>query len=190
MNAQLAVTEEKGILAASTSSGCLIVNADDWGRDAATTDRIGECFEARAISSASAMLFMADSQRAAALAQQRGLDCGLHLNLTELFSAKEVPARLGEYQQKIARFLRGNRFAPIFFHPGLTSAFEYVVAAQIEEFQRLYGAAPTRIDGHHHMQLSANVLSQRLIPEGIVVRRNFSFQPGEKVGPTGRTASF
>jgi predicted glycoside hydrolase/deacetylase ChbG (UPF0249 family) len=180
VNAQFAVMEEKEIQAASESAGCLIVNADDWGRDAATTDRIRECFEARVISSASAMVFMADSHRGAALAQQRGLDCGLHLNLTELFSAADVPARLVERQQKIARYLRRNRFAPILFHPGLADSFEYVVAAQIEEFHRLYGAAPARIDGHHHMQLSANVLSQKLIPDGTIVRRNFSFQVGEK----------
>ncbi|MGA8432463.1 MAG: ChbG/HpnK family deacetylase [Candidatus Sulfotelmatobacter sp.] len=180
VNAQPAVMEEKEIPEAPTSVGCLIVNADDWGRDAATTDRIRECFEARAISSASAMVFMADSPRAAALAQQRGLDCGLHLNLTELFSATDVPAGLVEHQRKIARYLKRNRFAPIFFHPGLADSFEYVVAAQIEEFHRLFRTAPARIDGHHHMQLSANVLSQKLIPDGTIVRRNFSFQVGEK----------
>jgi predicted glycoside hydrolase/deacetylase ChbG (UPF0249 family) len=180
MNAQLAVMEEKEIAAVSEPAGCLIVNADDWGRDAATTDRIRECFEARAISSTSAMVFMTDSLRAAALSREQGLDCGLHLNLTELFSAKDVPARLVEHQRKIARYLKRNRFAPVFFHPGLADSFGYVVAAQIEEFHRLYGAAPSRMDGHHHMQLSANVLWRRLIPEGTIVRRNFSFQRGEK----------
>ena len=172
--------EKREIPAISKSSGCLIINADDWGRDAATTDRIRECFDACAISSASAMVFMADSHRAADVAQKQGLDCGLHLNLTEQFSATDVAPRLVEHQRKIARYLRRNCFAPIFFHPGLAGSFEYVVAAQMEEFRRLYGAAPARIDGHHHMQLSANVLSQRLIPEGTIVRRNFSFEAGEK----------
>ena len=42
----------------------------------------------------------------------------------------------------------------------LTASFEYVVQAQLEEFERLYGKPPARIDGHHHMHLCANVLCQ------------------------------
>jgi hypothetical protein len=66
------------------------------------------------------------------------------------------------------------------FHPGLTHSFEYVVTAQIEEYCRLYGAKPERLDGHHHMHLCANVRWRKLLPAGTLVRRNFSFQPGEK----------
>ena len=65
-------------------------------------------------------------------------------------------------------------------HPGLTRSFEYVVKAQLDEFSRLYGAKPNRIDGHHHMHLCANVLLGGLLPPGTLVRRHFSFQPGEK----------
>jgi hypothetical protein len=66
------------------------------------------------------------------------------------------------------------------FHPGLASSFEYLVAAQRGEFCRLYGTEPVRLDGHHHMHLCSNVLLGRLLPSGTMVRRNFSFQPGEK----------
>ena len=66
------------------------------------------------------------------------------------------------------------------FHPGLARSFEYVVAAQREEFFRLYGVQPDRIDGHHHMHLAANVVLQGLMPAGTAIRRNFSFRPGEK----------
>jgi chitin disaccharide deacetylase len=66
------------------------------------------------------------------------------------------------------------------FHPGLAGSFKYVVQAQLEEFRRLYGEKPKRIDGHHHMHLCANVLLGGLLPEGTNVRRNFSFAPGEK----------
>jgi predicted glycoside hydrolase/deacetylase ChbG (UPF0249 family) len=55
-----------------------------------------------------------------------------------------------------------------------------VVAAQLEEFQRLLSLEPARIDGHHHMHLCANVLLADLLPHGTIARRNFSFQPGEK----------
>jgi predicted glycoside hydrolase/deacetylase ChbG (UPF0249 family) len=66
------------------------------------------------------------------------------------------------------------------FHPWLIRSFEYIVEAQIDEFRRLYGADPERLDGHHHMHLCANVLFLGLLPPGTLVRRNFSFQPGEK----------
>jgi hypothetical protein len=55
-----------------------------------------------------------------------------------------------------------------------------VVSAQIEEFCRLYGEAPARLDGHHHMHLCANVLLGRLLPPGTIVRRSFSFGRGEQ----------
>jgi hypothetical protein len=50
----------------------------------------------------------------------------------------------------------------------------------MDEFERLYGVAANRVDGHHHMHLCTNVLLQKLIPDNIVVRRNLSFRPGEK----------
>ncbi|MGA3033269.1 MAG: hypothetical protein ABSD70_08295 [Terracidiphilus sp.] len=56
------------------------------------------------------------------------------------------------------------------------------MAAQIEEFQRLYGAGVRRIDGHHHMHLCANVLFGNLLPPGTIARRSFSFQSTEKSG--------
>jgi chitin disaccharide deacetylase len=161
-------------------TGGLIVNADDWGRDAKTTDRILECVLCGAVSSASAMVFMEDSERAAALARARGIDVGLHLNFTSFFSASDCPPRLAEHQRRLSRYLRANRLAQVVFHPGLAGAFKHVVAAQLEEFRRLYGAEPDRIDGHHHMHLCANVLLGELMPEGTLVRRNFSFVPGEK----------
>jgi len=160
--------------------GCLIVNADDWGRDHDTTERILECLLRGTVSSASAMVFMEDSERAAAIARENGADTGLHLNLTTPFSAPDCSPRLRERQQAIAAYLRRYRFSQVLFHPGLAGSFEYVVAAQIEEFHRLYGTQPERLDGHHHMHLCANVLLGRLLPAGAMVRRNFSFQRGEK----------
>ena len=161
-------------------TGHLIINADDWGRDHETTDRTLECILRGTVSSVSAMVFMADSERAAEIALKRGIDAGLHLNFTTPFSAPNCPARLVQRQRELAAYLRRHRFAMVVFHPGLSRSFKYVIAAQLEEFSRLYGAAPGRLDGHHHMHLCANVLLGRLLPRGTIVRRNFSFQPGEK----------
>jgi predicted glycoside hydrolase/deacetylase ChbG (UPF0249 family) len=166
--------------------GLLIVNADDWGRDAHTTDCILDCVGRQAVSAVSAMVFMEDSDRASALALDHSIDAGLHLNFTSPFTARYSPAPLVARQMRIATYLRRHRLAQLLFNPILVASFEYVVAAQIDEFRRLYGADPSRLDGHHHMHLCANVLLQRLLPPGTVVRRNFSFQPGEK-GVVNRT---
>jgi hypothetical protein len=163
----------------SSSGGLLIVNADDWGRDRPTTDQTLTCARAGAVSSVSAMVFMEDSERAAAVAREHGIEAGLHLNLTTSFTARCAP-RLAADQERLGRYLRRHRLSQIVFHPGLVRAFGDVVAAQLDEFRRLYGMEPDRVDGHHHMHLCANVLWQRLLPAGTLVRRNFSFQPGDK----------
>jgi len=165
---------------AAQQSGVLIVNADDFGRDRPTTDRIVECCASGAVSSVSAMVFMEDSERAAELAREHSIEAGLHLNFTAPFSGKPLPPPLTEHQQRIARHLRRHRLAQVVPHPGLIRSFEYVTAAQFDEFRRLYGVPAERIDGHHHMHLCANVLVQRLLPPGTMVRRNFSFDRGEK----------
>jgi len=166
--------------ASARQTGQLIINADDWGRDRETSDRMVECFLHGTVSSVSAMVYMTDSERAAGLARERGMDAGLHLNLSLSFSAPECPAGLRERQRQVATYLLKYPLARAVFHPGLVRAFEYVVKAQLDEFHSLYGAEPDRIDGHHHLHLCANVLLGRLMPSGTIVRRNFSFQPGEK----------
>jgi hypothetical protein len=163
-----------------TSGGLLIVNADDWGCNAETTDKILDCVACGAVSSVSAMVFMEDSERAASIARERGIDAGLHLNFTTPFSAPETARPLKARQEDLGRYLRRHRLAQSVFNPTLMKSFEYVVEAQLVEFRRLYGREPARIDGHHHMHLCANVLGGRLLPAGTFVRRNFSFDADEK----------
>jgi chitin disaccharide deacetylase len=164
----------------SCHNGMLIINADDWGRDRKTTDKISECIARGTVSTVSAMVFMQDSERAAGLALQRGIDAGLHLNFTTPFSTQACSPELIERQRELATYLLRYRLAQVILHPRLIRSFEYVVAKQLDEFRRLYGAEPNRIDGHHHMHLCANVLLGNLLPAGTIVRRNFSFQSGEK----------
>jgi chitin disaccharide deacetylase len=160
--------------------GALIINADDWGSDRATTDAILECSRRKTISSASAMVFMEDSERGAALAGEYEVDLGLHLNFTSPFTAHDCPAELKRRQGKLIAYLTRHPMARIVFHPGLADDFRYVVAAQIDEYRRIHGSSPRRIDGHHHQHLCANVLVGGLLPVGTLTRRNFSFQRGEK----------
>lgn len=160
--------------------GALIVNADDWGRNCETTDRTLDCVHCGTISSVSAMVFMEDSERAAAIALDRGIDAGLHLNFTSHFSASGISSKLSAHQERVSKYLLRHRFSQAAFHPGLIRSFEYVVNTQRDEFTRLYGKEAERLDGHHHMHLCSNVLLGGLLPSGTIVRRNFSFFPGER----------
>jgi chitin disaccharide deacetylase len=164
----------------SQRTGRLIINADDWGRDRETTDRTLDCVRRGTVSSVSAMMFMEDSERAAAIAREHGIDTGLHLNFTSAFSARGVPSQLVEHQKHVSEYLLRHRLSQVVFHPALTRSFEYVLASQRDEFIRLYGQEPGRLDGHHHMHLCANVLFGGLLPPGTIVRRNFSFESEEK----------
>jgi len=163
----------------------LIINADDWGLNKASTDNSLACFRTGRITSASAMLFMADSDRAADLAGAAGLSTGLHLNVTQPFDGNGPRGGIAASQRRISRFLRGGRYRQYFYHPGLAADFERVFTAQYEEYVRLYRSEPAHFDGHHHMHLCANMLAAKLIPAGTRVRRNFTFKSGEK-GPFNR----
>jgi chitin disaccharide deacetylase len=158
----------------------LIVNADDWGRSKAATDTALACFQRGRISSTSAMVFMMDSARGAKLANDVGIDVGLHINFSEAFSGSGVPEELRQSHDRIRRFLKANKYALLFYHPFLRQEFAAVFQAQANEFLRLFGKAPSHMDGHQHMHLCSNMLFQGLIPEGVRVRRSFSFGPGQK----------
>jgi predicted glycoside hydrolase/deacetylase ChbG (UPF0249 family) len=154
----------------------LIVNADDLGRSIAATDAAMACYAKGRISSTSAMVFMMDSERASAA----GLDVGLHVNFSEEFSASSVPEKLRKAHDQIRSFLNANKYALLIFNPLLIQQFETVFVAQLAEFNRLYGRAPSHLDGHQHLHLATNMLVQRVLPTGAKVRRSFSFRHGEK----------
>jgi predicted glycoside hydrolase/deacetylase ChbG (UPF0249 family) len=158
----------------------LIINADDWGRSVAETDAALRCYKEARITSASAMVFMEDSERAAELAKENDLDVGLHLNFTEPFTGGHYLAELLKQHERTIRYLVSNKYDQLLYNPFLRSAFSYSYEAQSQEFARLFGKPPSHIDGHHHMHLCANLLFSDLIPAGTKLRRNFSFWPGEK----------
>jgi chitin disaccharide deacetylase len=159
----------------------LIINADDWGRSVAETDAALTCYRQGRITSVSAMVFMADSERAAKLAKDHQVnDTGLHLNFSDDFTNTRCPETLKEHHRRIVRFLRRNKYAQLLYNPLLRKSFAWSYYAQMEEFVRLFKKLPSHVDGHHHMHLCANLLLSEPIPAGTRVRRNFSFWPGEK----------
>jgi chitin disaccharide deacetylase len=158
----------------------LIINADDYGRSRAETDAAVACFEAGRITSATAMVFMDDSERAAEIAGSVAMDVGLHLNLSQIFTGSRVSPRLRESHERVVRFLTRNPYSVLLYNPALRRPFRHVYEAQLQEFTRLYGRRPSHLDGHQHRHLCANVLIDGIIPRNERVRRNFSFWPGEK----------
>lgn len=158
----------------------LLINADDWGWEEEVTDRILRCHRQGGIQAASGMTFMEDSERAAGLAQENNLPVGLHLNLTLDFTWRAVPSNLKKRHRAIAGYLNGRKWNQLLYNPFLQKDFDYVFQSQWEEFIRLYGKSPARLDGHHHMHLCMNMLLLNKYPKGIRVRRNFTFDQGEK----------
>jgi chitin disaccharide deacetylase len=173
---------EDGRLGGPASPGLLVVNADDWGAERATTDAILSCFQAGAISSATAMVFMEDSHRAAALARAQGLPVGLHLNLTMAYNDPQSSALAKEHQAQLAEMYATASRPHRSLHPTALHLVRGCVEDQLQEFQRLYGGPPTHIDGHNHAHLSTNVLLSRGLPRGTRLRRAQNWPRAKTLG--------
>ena len=158
----------------------LIINADDWGQSVKETDAALACFQRGSVTSVSAMVFMEDAERAAKLAREHGVDAGLHLNLDQPYTGQVKSRAAAEAHERIARFMKKSKYAVLLYNPLLKRAFRDVYQSQADEFERLFGAPPTHVDGHHHRHLCANMLFDEVIPRGQRVRRNFTFLAGEK----------
>jgi chitin disaccharide deacetylase len=158
----------------------LFVNADDLGSTKETTDRILTCYYQQRIHAASAMLFMKDSERAAGLAKESGLPVGLHLNLIQDFTGELIPSNLRESHRSVVAYLNARKINQVIYNPSLSNAFDYTFQAQWNEYYRLYGEEPKRLDGHKHMHLCMNMIASRRYPKGMKIRRNFTFSFVEK----------
>jgi predicted glycoside hydrolase/deacetylase ChbG (UPF0249 family) len=158
----------------------LIITADDFGKTSHATDNILLCYSEKAITSASAMVFMEDSTRAATLAKGIDLEVGLHLNFTLPFTAPNINPELRKHQTRIISYLAGGTLPQVLYNPFLRTSFAVDFRSQNEEFLRLYGRPPDFYNGHHHMHLCTNFLSYKILPAGARVRRTFTFSASEK----------
>lgn len=158
----------------------LIISADDYGLSRPATDNAIASFKQGGITSASVMVFMEDSQRAAELAKEHRLDLGLHLNFTQRIVQPISDQSFLNHHNRIIQYLTSGKYHFSIYNLTLKKSFDYVFNAQLEEYQRLLGDAPTHFDGHHHMHLCANMIFGKVIPREQFVRRNFTFNPGDK----------
>lgn len=157
----------------------LIVNADDWGGSAAVTAAIDDCFAAGAITSATALVFMEDSERAAELAVGRGYPVGLHLNLTQPLSGRNIPAAVAERQQRACAHFANLRIRRYLLSPNprVHALIADCIKDQLAEFQERYGRAPTHLDSHHHVHVCPDVFLSRAIAVGSALRQTISPGP-------------
>jgi chitin disaccharide deacetylase len=158
----------------------LYITADDFGWTEEITNRILTCYNQGRVSRCSAMTFMKDSERAAELASENGIPVGLHLNLTQEFTGEGLGSALRTKHTAVSDYLKARKINQFIFNPFLQRSVDYVFQAQWDEYCRLYGMEPTRLDGHHHMHLCMNMLASGRMPKGLQVRRNFTFSQGEK----------
>ena len=165
---------------ASSARTLLIVNADDWGAGRMATDSILKCMVAGAVTSTSGMVHMADSLRAADLANQHALPVGLHLNLTAPYAGSAVPRGVRERQAQLVGIFGASRWAMWAYNPQLARKVRVCVRDQLEEFRTIYGREPSHIDGHHHVHTSPTVLLSGAFPADQKLRRTFTFPSGEK----------
>lgn len=160
--------------------GLLIVTADDVGRDAYATDNTLECLRAGRITSASAMVYMKDSDRASILAREARLPAGLHINVSEAFTDPATPPQVRARQARLVRRFgsdRGRQLRRWSYDPLIRADVEACIVDQIERFSELYGAFPSNVDGHQHVHLCPNVFLARSLPSGMRMRRTLDTYP-------------
>lgn len=146
----------------------LIVNADDLGASASATDAIIAAYDEQLITSASAMVWMSDSQRSAERVHEMRMPVGLHLNLTMPFRDTAAPAHVRALQDRLTESF--DRHSWLTAEPAPLEPEHRIVEAlrhQLEEFRRVFGE-PTHIDGHHHVHLHPAVLAS--LPSELPVR--------------------
>ena len=146
----------------------LIVNADDWGSEPHKTDAITSVYGDGAISSASAMVFMEDSERAARLKQSKVPPLGLHINLTQPFTDGATPLDTRQRQEDLIGHFSDLARSRRSLHPSRWQPLRIAIADQMREFRRLYGRDPVHLDGHEHVHLCLDVLAS--LRPGLVVR--------------------
>ena len=158
----------------------LIITADDLGRDRATTDACLDCFRRGRITSASMMVFMEDSERAAELAVREGLETGLHLNLALPYDGPGIAEGARKSQGAAVRFFQRGPWTQVIYNPLIAGAVASSLVSQLEEYRRLFGKDPVYFNGHRHFHLSLNMVLGEFLPSGAAVRRGFTFYAGEK----------
>jgi predicted glycoside hydrolase/deacetylase ChbG (UPF0249 family) len=161
----------------------LIVNADDFGASPSTSDPIVDLFDEGVISSASAMVRMRDSARAASLARERAIPTGLHLNLTLPFDEAAVPGDVRERQLRVTEVLGSESWREDRGQTPPRRLLQDVISDQLECFRASFGE-PSHLDGHHHIHIHPAVLE--CLPRELPIRPILSVPSQAEARPSRR----
>ena len=110
----------------------LIITADDYGATRDTTLRTLSAFNAGAITSASLMVFMEDSEYGAGQALSYSLDIGIHLNFTTPFTGRNMSRSLITAQEEVGSYLLRNKLSQVLFNPILFSQFRLPYSSSVD----------------------------------------------------------
>ena len=161
----------------------LIVNADDFGASPSASDPTILLYERGALSSASAMVGMRDTARAASLAREHGLPTGLHLNLTLPFAEPTVPAPARERQRRLTEAFGRESWREGSGGDAERQLIADAIEDQLERFRKAFGE-PTHLDGHHHIHVHPAVLEQ--LPPELLIRPILSVPAHARAEPSAR----
>jgi chitin disaccharide deacetylase len=129
----------------------LIVNADDLGADAATTQGIASAYEHGIVSSTSLMVTMPTAGPAVTVARTAAMPVGLHIDLTQgrAIAGPHLDRLVDEAvklrAQDLIRIGRANT--------PLTDQIRAEVRAQLARAADL-GLTPTHVDSHQHIHMN------------------------------------
>lgn len=132
----------------------VIINADDFGHDAATSDAIMQAFRSGYITQATVMANMPDCERAVNEARAAGFGAriGLHINLTDGIPLTEPIRSSRAFCDDSGKFdgsavLRKRHFLP--YPISDASALAIEIEAQVKRYISL-GLTLLHADSHHH----------------------------------------
>jgi predicted glycoside hydrolase/deacetylase ChbG (UPF0249 family) len=161
----------------------LIVNADDFGASPSASDPILELHALGVVSSASAMVRMRDTARAAPLARERGIPTGLHLNLTLPFDDPAVSGPAGTRQRRLTETFGRESWRGTRRERPDGRLLAGVIEDQLDCFRAAFGE-PTHLDGHHHIHVHPAVLEH--LPDGLPIRPILSIPAQADAEPSAR----
>ena len=93
------------------------------------------------------MVYMEDSRRAAEIARSEGMPVGLHLNVSEILTAPDVPSVVRERHARLVRIFWRMKLMRWVNCPGIQGLVTACVEDQYQGFLDTYGHEPTHWDG-------------------------------------------
>jgi YdjC-like protein len=106
----------------------LIINADDWGRSRAETDNALTCHDEGRITSASAMVYMEDSERAAELAKSDHIGHRIALKFHRAVCGEKYPSEPARYPASCRGVFEAKQVRKVGLQSNVAASFSLPVS--------------------------------------------------------------